>query len=212
MLCAPSSWDQWCNSPGLGQTGYLFLSWSGAGLAGWSRRKEKHVADRSEAEETVSGFCSCQHCRRPGIGTRIQGRVGCEGAGEGGCSGRLGRQRPQASLGSHLCSDPEGTGLGSSFCRKAGQPRLTLPVPAMSCPVSSPRLQHPGVPQDRTGRSNLHFLSLSGKHVIDFQLPQPEEPRATLGPHAVPRSYALLQSCPFPWALSLPAGSSHRCK
>lgn len=53
MLCALRSWDQRCNSPGLGQTGYLFLSWNGAGLAGLSRCKETRVAVRSEAEETV---------------------------------------------------------------------------------------------------------------------------------------------------------------
>ena len=55
-------------------------------------------------DESVA-WVPCQHQWLPGIGTRIQGRVGCDGAGRWGSaagagSGRLWLEMLQASLGS----------------------------------------------------------------------------------------------------------------
>lgn len=122
---------------------------------------------------------------------------------------RMGPEEPPTSRGSHLYLYPGGRGLGISFYREAGGPRLIPQVPALPPSPGSSIQGHP-----KAGLGGQAFLSFRSQ--VNTSLASSSPSVRIRGPLLVlmssPGASAFPWTCPFQWAPPPSAGSSERCK
>ena len=201
----------WKNSEQLGPECSLLSAGPGPGQSplpqwerqfGWTAEQAQRadVAGTSAAGEATGpvdesvAWVPCQRQWLPGIGTKIQGRRGgrCERAGRWGSaagagSGRLWLEMLQASLGSTSTYNKKAS-FRSPSVHRGWATQVNASSATFLCPAPCPWSEPPRVPQSRTGRSSLHFLSLCGQQNTGFQLSRPENPGASLHLDTVARS------------------------